>query len=581
MQKKLEMLNKQQLQEIIQYMNEILTGDQKKQLKKLVELYLEKKEASETKGRHKRMSQEMVEEKISEIRLWMEEIDDGELYLNAVGYEEYSEFYWDREWTVEYYDEQGVGDAVSAMIRFAKDCVDDGYYEGANEIYEWLWSMEVMDGSEGEEEPADLEMLAEHEIIFMDLKQIALLTLYAGYQFYEKEKRAEELYLYFSHGVFWDLHMEDMLHVGREELSDVDAFWKDWIALLKTKQGDREARLLKEAILYTEGAAGLKKAAGEIGKTHPFLYLDALTEYEKNHDYESVESLGVEAMDQLEKSLTVRSTIALRTAYAASVLSQEDVVMECCWEAFCSDSTVRNFLRLFGTEKLAKKYGMRGREILADQEKADGEKGANSAWWGRTQELRKNIIAEDKYRELCFFCGDFEKAKNASKNPDGFLGWSGSFIRIGLRLFLLYLYENPYPSEAAMQMAGYVGFCDEKEEPYLLDFEKDILEESRKKMVSQFWNYFQRWKAYFPMEEKEKERYLAWAEKMARGRADAIVSGQHRRQYGESAAFLALVGEIREQRGENGAKQNIHLEYKKKFPRHSSFQAEIRRYFGY
>ena len=69
-----------------------------------------------------------------------------------------------------------------------------------------------------------------------------------------------------------------------------------------------------------------------------------------------------------------------------------------------------------------------------------------------------------------------------------------------------------------------------------------------------FWNYFQRWKAYFPMEQQERETYLAWAEKIVYSRADAIVSGQHRNHYGQSAQLLAIVGEIKESMGENGAK---------------------------
>ena len=112
-----------------------------------------------------------------------------------------------------------------------------------------------------------------------------------------------------------------------------------------------------------------------------------------------------------------------------------------------------------------------------------------------------------------------------------------------------------------------------------MSFERDILEDCRKYKTSMFWNYFQRWKAYFPMEQQERETYLAWAEKIVYSRADAIVSGQHRNHYGQSAQLLAIVGEIKESMGENGAKEKIFAEYKRKFPRHSSFQSEMKTYF--
>ena len=160
------------------------------------------------------------------------------------------------------------------------------------------------------------------------------------------------------------------------------------------------------------------------------------------------------------------------------------------------------------------------------------------------------------------------------------MGWSGSFIRYGIRLILLYLYDNPLPSKAAAGIAGYVGFPDENDLSLQMDFESEIVEESRRLKTSTFWNYFQRWKMYFRMSEKEKNKYFTWAEKIVYSRADAIVSGQYRGHYGEAAELLALAAEVKESMGESRAKQMIFQEYKKKFPRHSSFQAEMRSYFG-
>lgn len=81
------------------------------------------------------------------------------------------------------------------------------------------------------------------------------------------------------------------------------------------------------------------------------------------------------------------------------------------------------------------------------------------------------------------------------------------------------------------------------------------------------------------MSEKEKNKYFTWAEEIVYSRAEAIVSGQHRRHYGGVAELLALAAEIKESMGETEAKQMIFQEYKRKFPRHSSFQAEMRSYF--
>ena len=43
---------------------------------------------------------------------------------------------------------------------------------------------------------------------------------------------------------------------------------------------------------------------------------------------------------------------------------------------------------------------------------------------------------------------------------------------------------------------------------------------------------------------------------------------------------LVTVGKIKENMGMLGAKRHIYEQYRKKFPRHSSFQGEMRTYFN-
>lgn len=180
--------------------------------------------------------------------------------------------------------------------------------------------------------------------------------------------------------------------------------------------------------------------------------------------------------------------------------------MRFCWEAFRSDSTDRNFLRLFGTKEMARQYGMRGEEVFCG-----GIKGNLDRGWGN-MELCQNVLADDQYYTLKFYTGDFASVKQASKNPKGSLGWSGSFIRRGIRLILLYLYEKPLPSKAAAELAHNVEFGEGTEFCHIMDFEREIIEESRRLGVSTFWNYFQRWKTYFQMDDDEKRTYFKWAE---------------------------------------------------------------------
>ena len=449
-------LSREELQTVILKMQEMLSEEQKKSLQEIIKECKKTDVDETTQPEQARMSQELVEEKMRQIQKWQEQIDEGEIYLNTEEYEDYSSGYWDADWITEYYDNQGVGDKLMYMIRFAEDCVEDRRYQEANEIYEWLWEMSVFTDNEFGD-PVDIELLGDNNLIHTDMKRLALLTLYADYQRLPPEKRAEDMYLYFSFNVFFEIHMEEIFHVGKEKLKDTERFWKDWIELLKSKNGDMEARLLKEAVLYCKGIEGLLEMAEENVSIHPSLYLAVMDEYEKEHFYEKIEEVGKDALDKIDANLTIRGKIALKTAYVSSHLMHEEEMMQFCWECFCSDSTVKNYLRLFGTEEMAKRYGMRGKEVLTHRIKETTE----SSW--KNTELRRNVIDDYEYYSLIFYTGDFEKVKNISKNPQGSLGWSSSFIRDGIRLFLIYLYEKPLPSKAAASIAAYIGFPDTKD----------------------------------------------------------------------------------------------------------------------
>ncbi|MBO5070688.1 MAG: hypothetical protein J6C37_10055 [Roseburia sp.] len=571
---KIQELNRESIQNVVLKMTEFLSKEQYDRLEELIDAQKAENAALEVNQAVQRMSQEFVNEKMKQIESWMSQIDEGELYLDVDEYEDYSSGYWDSDWITEYYDNQGIGDKIVSMIQFAKDCVDDRRYQEANSIYEWLWEMSVSTDSEYECEPVGLELLEEKDIIRTDMKQLALLTLYTDYQVLESEKRAEDIYLYFTFHAFQALHIEDMFRVGRENLTGTEQFFEDWIALLQTKSGKVEGRLLQEAVLYKEGIEGLVRIADQNCSIHPSLYLTIMGEYDRNHNYLQIENTGERALEKIDVSLKIRSEIALKAAYASSCLGHTEKMMQFCWEGFRSDSTEKNFLRLFGTKEMAMRYGMRGEEVLVSRLKG------NPAEYTRNEELSQNVIAEMDYYSLCFYMGNFDKVKQISKNPQGSLGWSGKFIRYGIRLFLLYLYDKPLPSKAAASIAAYVGFRDETDFSNAMVFESEVVEESRKNGTSMFWGYFQRWKPYFQVSKEEKKKYLAWAEKIVYGRTDAIVGGQHRNHYGEVAALLALVGEIKESMEGAGAKQMIFAEYKRKFPRHSSFQAEMRNFFG-
>lgn len=574
-------LSKEELVDLIGKMHTLLTEEQRQALQEQIRVYQtagkKTNSADDLSVPSVGMSSAFAAEKMQQMKAWMQQIDEGSLRLDAEEYQDYSGGYWDDDWGVEYHDSQGIGEKLTMLIQFARDCVDDGRYQEACVLYDWLWEMAVSVESDYDEaDSVDLEILKDQDLIHADLKQLALLTLYTAYQVTEPEERAERIYSYFSYSAFRELHMEDMFFIGKDPVNDTEQFLKDWIQILKAKSGDMEARLLKEAVLYQGGIEELIETAEETAAVHPSLYLAAMAEYEKLGLYENMEILGRQALEKIDRNLVIRAAIARKGAWASDCLQHEEDMMQFCWESFCSHTTETSYLRLFGTEQMAKRYGQR-----ENLNWLSGMKEAPDSYC-REEELRRNGISRGTFYTLRFFHGDFDTVKQASKNPANSLGWSSSFIRIGIRLILLYLYDNPVPSRAAQRVADYVdGYLyDSGKAEQKLTFEKRIQEESQQNGVSEFWQWFQNWKRYVPVEETMRKTYLSWAEKIVCKRADAIVSGQHRGHYAEVAALLALVAEIKEQTGIDGARLAIFSDYKHKFPRHSSFQKEMKSYFS-
>ena len=518
-----------------------------------------------------RMSDQLVEEKQNEIVAWMDSIDNHELYLEANGYEDYSGGYWDSDWTWEYSDPMGVGSRIEMAVALAKDCVNDRRYEVALNILDRLLDLYVWVENDWDEMSIDIEQLQEEKIIKVDLKQLALMVLYIDYQVCDRKERAADMYTYFNYHIFQDIHVEEMRHIGREELKEENAFWEDWIEILSSKTGNLEARLLKEAVLHTKGADGLADIARKNYLKHPSLYLEALKEYEMNHEYQKMADLGTEAVNNIDKKYRIRSEIALKASFAEGYLEHEDKMKELWYEVYASVNSGVNFLRLFLDDHMAKFYGMKAKELPKIIQKRND-------YNNDTQELEENILDSTTATCLEFLSGEFDKVKRACVNPKGSLGWSGNFIGYGIKIFLLYLYDEECLKKATKNIAGDIAYSfgfNKNEEFYF--FVKDLFSKSGGDTET-FWMTFCKWKKYFTMPDHDKNKYLLWVEDIIDKRTNAIVGGQFRNHYTSVALLISSFGEVKESWGYQGARQEITARYKKIFPRHSSFHAALNEY---
>ncbi len=584
-QKSEEILNNMGMEELRHCLNEIIRKMPESKREKFLQLLDNCRNPGHYENGnklHKRfLSDEKIKEKMTDINNAFTKIEDGDLCISANGYEDYSNGYWASDWIWEYEDNDGVGRIIEDAVLFAHDCMNDCRYEEALTVFKLVMDTQVSVVDEGGGDSSDLNLdeLVDEKLAGINLRVFALDVLYTGYQLQPKDKRADILYSYFSYPYFREIHIEDIFSIGIEELKDTDIFWKSWINLLMKQSGEVEARLLKEAILYHKGIAGMLEMAKIGYKEHPSLFLAALLECEKAHDYEKMKETGIEALEKLGHELKIRGEIAIKTAQASYCVKDGELMRKCWYEAFHSNSSAVNYLRLFIDIEAAKTYKDFAVERIAKLHISDGSRGH----YGRDEgtETAENGVSGTEFKYLCFFSGHFDKVRNwcmEQKNP---LGWSGEFIGYGINLLLLYLYADNNLQKAvkviATRVSHNMGFNESKNLVFMKEnsvFEAEVISQKGEEI---FWNIFGFWKKYFEMPMDDKMSYVDWLESVIDKRIGAIISGKYRNKYGDVALLAAALGEVKESLGV-AAKSDIVRGYLDKYSRYSAFRRTLKEY---
>ncbi len=593
LQKSDELINKMSIEQLNHCLHEIARKTNKNQRNEFLQILQDKfVDLSENRTLDiykpklpQKMSDVEVMEKIYYFEETFRKIEEGELEFSAHEYENDYEDYWDRDWEISHSDPEGLGKIIEEAVAFAYDCINDFRYKESLFIFDSIMDLNAESYCEetGNFIELSFQEIMDENLVSIDTKNLALNALYAKYQTTSHNKRPEKLYEYFAYPFFKNIQIEEIISIGREEVRGFDKFLQSWVKFLIKKSGDTAAGLLKDAIVYHKGYEGLIDVARESDEMHPSLYLESIKELEKNFIYEKVTEIGKEALEKIDPKLKIRGTISLKTAQASFFTGKTELMYQCWYETFLSITSVPNFLRLFINEISIGIY----KDLAV--EKLESIKYSNSAHnkysYMETieySENEENIIDEITYKILHFFKGDFEKTQNWCKEQKNPLGWTGEFIWYGVRLMLLYLYDDKKLNNALkkinLEISESIGFKCNKN---LLFIEKNNILE--KNVYSQkgdeiFREIFCLWKIHYKMTNSEIEFFITWLQNTINNRVTAIINGQFRGKYEDIAILITAIGEVKESLGEDLAKSTLLEAYHKKYPRHNAFRAQLRKF---
>lgn len=517
-------------------------------------------------------------EDIEAIKKKLTEINNGERCLDSQYNEEWDDWYNPDVDEVLFTDSEGILDDIDEAAELIHRCIDMEFYKKGYELAELLSVLEItadgdyndLDGS-----PLSIHGLDEFKLLDCDFNEMVRECLYLTYLGNELPDRADEIFRMMGKFECYDLSLENILQSGNTELPQFDEFLTEWIAYLGGQRSRHAGRLLGEAQAMLQDESLQIANAGKYAVLHPSLYKQFLEAKLDSGENEKMLRIGMEALKQIPCSYVIRSEVALLTAEYACKLQDKESAEACWMEAFRSDSTVLNYLRIRLQTGDWTKYKDAVKTIYEQTYKETKEREKREGNRYDPDKQAENSLHINEYCLILFLEGQFEQVFEMGMDEKRALGWSSTFMKEGLALFLALLYNGDGLEAGLKSMVSTIisacrfdagvyfkgtGVCDNGDSREL------------------FWRLFRQWKSSVQISDNQREHWLAKIDGWIEARVEGIMDGNYRKYYGECASYIAALGEVRESLGTAWAKAHIMEKYKNQYSRRRAFHQELRNY---
>lgn len=503
-------------------------------------------------------------------------INDGDRCLDSEYNVEWDDWYNSDVDEVLFSDPEQLLEDIEKGINLLHKCIDMEAYEEGDELAEVLSALEVsVDGDycDYDTTPLGIRELYDHDLLGGRFEDVVRESLYLAYMGNDLSDRPEQMYCMMCNYSCYRVTLENIMQDGKQELPEFKKFLLLWIDYLGSRPGRDEQALLQEALAMLEDEEQLLEVARKFVKEHPEQYKYLLQRGLEGTSWEKMLQIGLEALDKIPVTYILRSEIALLTAEFANRL-HDSTTAESCWlEAFRSHTSVVNYMRIRLLVKDWNQYRLQVKQIYEEvYEKSKQESNPKTLdYYVNAQPL--NSLHYKTYYMLLFFDGDYENVIQLGLNEKNAVGWSSTFMKEGLALFLLLLYEGKTLSKGIASMLSRVI----SESGFQADtFLNGTYLSKGKNEQELFWELFCQWKEETNISVEDYEKWMKNIGRHISVRTAGIMDGNHRNYYGECAAFIAAYGEVFESRGTCGAKADIMEEYKVKYSRRRAFHQELR-----
>lgn len=518
-------------------------------------------------------------DEIKEITEVLKSINNGEKYLDSEYNEEWDDWYNPDADEVLFSDPQHLLPDIERGIELVHECIDTEEYSLGCGLAELLSALEVSaegDYCDYDGAPLGLHELYESQLLRGSLEGVVRECLFLAYMGNGLSDRAEELFCMMGNFQYYEVKLEDIMQIGSSDLPEFQEFLPLWIDYLGKQTGRGVKKLLEEAQEMMGDDAKRLDTARKFVDKHPELYEQILEKGLGSGEDDRLFYNGMEALEKIPESYVIRSRIALMTGEYACRINQ-DAAMEHCWlEAFRSAPSVVNYMRMRFLTRDWSCYKKQMMKIYNEAYTRTKARGRGTVGYYDPNSQKEYELGLIEYCTLLFWEEDFDGVIKLGMEEKKALGWSSTFMKEGLALFLLLLFDGdvlPAGMNSMLQRAVFAcGFHTE-------EYVKGTGMNTDKNDSELFWALFCQWKKEVRVPEETAARWLQKIEQLVSMRTEGIMEANRRNYYGECAAFIAALGEVQESHGMNYAKTALMNSYKTKYARRRAFHQELR-HFG-
>lgn len=361
--------------------------------------------------------------------------------------------------------------------------------------------------------------------------------------------------------------LKEIIAVSTEPLPDFQEFINDWVSLASSKEGVQFDAWLREGVKLSAGIAGLEKLARMEGLKRPRAYYDWITALVAENKCMKVITVAEYALSQLPQKLPIRAAIADYLTQAAISINDEKIAAQGRRLSFSAKPTIDKLLGLYKTtEEISRKHLLQDAAQIVKEHLEQKYDDHHS--WEQDEIEYQSYVNQSLLLHVYLLANDIKNAFALAQTGET-LGWSSS--------------SNPQPFFVAYTFVS----CNKSSDtlpPFLQRFWDSALRSSlyegwgskiQETVVEKLVNIYGQLQ-----NNKDIHEHLSWCINVAEQRINDIVKNGHRKAYEKAAALTVVCTEVFGLIGETKKAVNLYTKIQKAFPRHSSFQKELKNIFG-